>query len=416
MNKKVFLIIFGISISFIFSSCFKEEDDYFEDSASVRIEKEMIKFQELLVKPQEGWVMEYYPGGKNITYGGFALIAKFTKDGIVSIQSVLNENVSEVATSFYSLKKDAGATLNFDTYNSFFHYFSDPDVIAGGGRGKGYLGDYEFLFKESTEGMILIEGKKHGSKIYMHALKSSGTEYLKKAKSQMLVYEESINDKISAYTVSGTLNDKPVEGVFNSSQQLSLTQEDSQGIASFMFTEEGVKLYEPVVLNGYTLMDLSYDPEADVLFSADGKTRLKLDKDLVLGSFMGDYTFSSTNYVAEVNIDITNERKIIMTGLPFLVTMTYIKDAGVLEIRSQKLIAEKNVYLAAWNTISGNLNWGTSQGLVLKRLDDSNKIVYQLVTNGSSLQANALILWQVGAGEYKDYGISRLTDITLTKK
>lgn len=396
-------------------SCLKEDDDYFADSASVRIEKEVQKYQKLLLEPQEGWVMEYYPGGKNQTYGGFALTAKFSKDGKVQVQSVLSDDVSKYVVSYYSLKKDAGATLNFDTYNSLFHYFSDPDVTEGDGRSKGYLGDYEFIMKSSTDDMIIMEGKKHGSVIYMYALKESATNYLTKAHTQ---YAKYLAIPALKGTLSGTLGGKEVKGIRTSEQYFSLIQDNENIKLSFMFTDQGVKLYQPITINSYTLEDLSFDFSSLSFSSKDGKTNLTLDTDplyLELNKLLGDYKFESSNITVE-KVTISQDEKgiITMKGLPFNVVMTYNKTKGCLEIRSQLILNDPQVYLAPWNTIGGSLNWGSDQGLYVRWMG-GQEMVFDLITNGSSVNANAWILWVPGPGEYKGFGVSRYMNVKLTK-
>lgn len=171
MKNRLYMQLFLLLGICAFVSCKTEIDDYFDSSASQRIENEILKYRELLSSPQYGWAMEYFPGGTNQAFGGYALAVSFSRDGYATFLSSLSDDVGKSVTSLYSLKKDMGATLNFDTYNELFHYFSDSDISDGDGQGKGLLGDYEFILHSTTESEILMYGKKHGSAIHMYALK-----------------------------------------------------------------------------------------------------------------------------------------------------------------------------------------------------------------------------------------------------
>lgn len=145
MKNRLYIQLFLLLGICALVSCKTEIDDYFDSSASQRIENEILKYRELLSSPQYGWAMEYFPGGTNQAFGGYALAVSFSQDGHATFLSSLSDDVGKSVTSLYSLKKDMGATLNFDTYNELFHYFSDSDISDGDGQGKGLLGDYEFI-------------------------------------------------------------------------------------------------------------------------------------------------------------------------------------------------------------------------------------------------------------------------------
>ena len=156
MKNRLYMQLFLLLGICALVSCRTEIDDYFDSSASQRIENEILKYRELLSSPQYGWAMEYFPGGTNQAFGGYALAVSFSRDGYATFLSSLSDDVGKSVTSLYSLKKDMGATLNFDTYNELFHYFSDSDISDGDGQGKGLLGDYEFILHSATESEILM--------------------------------------------------------------------------------------------------------------------------------------------------------------------------------------------------------------------------------------------------------------------
>lgn len=65
MKNRLYMQLFLLLGICAFVSCKTEIDDYFDSSASQRIENEILKYRELLSSPQYGWAMEYFPGGTN---------------------------------------------------------------------------------------------------------------------------------------------------------------------------------------------------------------------------------------------------------------------------------------------------------------------------------------------------------------
>src|SRR3712207_2527013 len=115
MKKSLYTITLFIWAACLLSSCKNEVEDYFDKTASERMEQEIVKYRELLIKPQHGWVMEYYPGGMDQTFGGYALTVSFTANGYAVFRSVLdrkstrlNSSHANIAYAVLCLKKKRG--------------------------------------------------------------------------------------------------------------------------------------------------------------------------------------------------------------------------------------------------------------------------------------------------------------------
>ena len=422
MKNRLYIQLFLLLGICALVSCRTEIDDYFDSSASQRIENEILKYRELLSSPQYGWAMEYFPGGTNQAFGGYALAVSFSQDGYATFLSSLSDDVGKSVTSLYSLKKDMGATLNFDTYNELFHYFSDSDISDGDGQGKGLLGDYEFILHSATESEIVMYGKKHGSAIHMYALQEPAEAYLQKAKENRMSYQN-----IAAVCgLKGTFAGKPVTGDVITSQYFMLTQGDKQTKFSFMFTDKGVRLYAPIELDGQRVEKLVWNADEKTFSSPDGTTRLELIADplgLREEQLLGEYALSYTGKKTDVSISKQPNGGILMKGLPFDVRLTYNSKKGALELNSQQLKTSPDIRLAIWCSQLGNLTWGTGYGLTTRWNGDDENFVLELVDNGyewfvggKRIYADAFILWNTAGGEYKGYGDSRFQNLKLTKK
>lgn len=163
MNKILYsILILGTALSM--QSCLHDEDEVFDTSADQRLQQAVSTDREVLESAQNGWVMHYYTG-RNYTGGGYSLLMKF-KDGKAQIAS--DNTGSEVATSSYTITKEQGPVLAFDTYNTVMHSFSAVSISDVDGD----QGDDEFIIQKISQDKdtIWVEGHKWGNKMEMTRL------------------------------------------------------------------------------------------------------------------------------------------------------------------------------------------------------------------------------------------------------
>lgn len=143
-----------------FISCTPQQDEVFEQSASMRIEKSINEVKTILTSNTNGWLFQYYPGDKQ-EYGGYNMILRFTADGNVIVNNLKVKNGAD-CTSQFTIKQYGGVLLSFDTYNEAMHFFSDPinPNNEGAGIGKGLEGDFEFVVLNSSADKLEIRGIK----------------------------------------------------------------------------------------------------------------------------------------------------------------------------------------------------------------------------------------------------------------
>ena len=157
--KKTIAILLSVSCLFGLNSCFKTEDDIFDQSPAQRLNQLTSDYREVLSGAEDGWVLQYFASE---TEQGYPFVMKFDKNGSVTIAA--NNSVSTGGTykeekTTYDFVQDMSVVLTFDTYNEIFHEFSSP---ADDGVGHG--GDYEFQMKRMSENKdtIYVMGKKTG--------------------------------------------------------------------------------------------------------------------------------------------------------------------------------------------------------------------------------------------------------------
>ncbi len=424
MKKTLYVICMAFAGCWLASSCTIEEDDLFEESASARMENRVKQYRDLLLEPENGWIMEYYPGGTHTIYGGYSLTVKFTKDGKCEFHSVLSEDLSETSTGLYSVRKDIGPTLDFDTYNDLFHYFSSPDIMDGEGHGTGLNGDYEFILGKVDGKNFEMRGKKHGALIRMYPLDGDPVAYLTKVKE----YRDSYITVPGIQGIGGTFNGKPLTGDIISDQYFELRQGEDKIRFAFMFTDKGMKLYEPITLNGKTVSDLQWNEEDHTMTSSDGVAQIKLDinpKALSQNQLEGKYLFQCGEGNYDVEIITSSSSSFVMKGLPFDLNLVYNFKKGAIELKAQRLLSSPEVWVALWGstTPGGPLSWNQSYGMISDWNGDKEHIVLTFEDNspdwyykGKKVKADALIIWQPDKGRYDGFGPTQFTNLVLTKK
>jgi len=170
MKNKIQYSLF-ISLVFMFSSCMREEQRLFPESAALRMNHAVDNAKSVLIAQSDvnGWIMEYFP--TNATEG-YTFLMSFKSNTFVTIAG-RNQYMPTYTTdsSAYEVIGDMGPVLTFDTYNKIFHLFSNPVDPSGGNLGNGLLGDYEFIIMNISSGNeITLQGKKRGTAILMHPL------------------------------------------------------------------------------------------------------------------------------------------------------------------------------------------------------------------------------------------------------
>lgn len=153
------------------TSCFKmEEADIFDDNAATRLEKAVTEYTNVLTDKGGKWMLEYYSNGDE---PGYVYIMTFEKNGWVTM-SGKNKFIGEVkgndkaifATekSLWEVISDNGPVLSFNSYNTIFHLFANPEDIAStetDEQGYGHEGDYEFDIMKYSGDTLYLDGKKY---------------------------------------------------------------------------------------------------------------------------------------------------------------------------------------------------------------------------------------------------------------
>lgn len=251
----------------LLSACTSRVDDVFEKSSAVRITEEINRTQKTLIGAANGWVMEFYAATR---YGGYNMICKFDENSMATVQNEIYDGV--IATSHYKLEQSQGVVLSFDEYNEVMHFFSDPSNPAGiGMNGDGMEGDFEFRVISVSDEEIVLQGKKHGSKVVMHplALDEDWTDYLDAAME--------MEDNMNASNYTFHIGDKEL-ALSSSYRTLNYIDEETgkTTVYPFIFTPKGITFYNDFEYNGKAVKDLIYSEEDGNCYAEDKSIYLEI--------------------------------------------------------------------------------------------------------------------------------------------
>jgi hypothetical protein len=291
------------------TACEPYTENLFDKPAAERIAESLQTYHELLTAQTNGWLVEYYPE-KTQKYGGFNLFFRFGNE-YVTVGSEINP--SETSASLWSMGSDMGPTINFDTYNTVLHYFSDPELNQGGGRGLNYEGDYEFYVESGSETEFILRGKKTKNIIRMTPL-PAGSKWDEYGKSI-----QRMRDNVVAPDYKMTINGKEISIEKSINANLFILKTNSETVyAPFIVTLNGIKFYTPIEIEHQTLQFFTYQNKEDILKSDDGNSIISfvvssLSNYFINNLALADWNFSTDNigpgYLPAWNTAKTNLEK-----------------------------------------------------------------------------------------------------------
>lgn len=268
-KNSIYTLLVVFLAAFSLTSCLKDQEDVFDDSASKRLTSYLANVQDVLVSAEHGWAFNYFPD-RTQQYGGFTYTLKFDKEN-VTVTSELDE---ESFTSTYKLTNESGPCLMVDTYNESIHMFSTPSSSLY----EAYDGDNLFLILGISDDKktITLKGTRSGNVLYMNRLEEDGADYLK---SVMEMDENMGPDFIS--------NDGKLDVALNfENRQFEImnTETGEYATAAFFISKKGGEFYSPVEFGGREISSFAFDTATSVL-SLDG-LNTSLEQKALIESFL----------------------------------------------------------------------------------------------------------------------------------
>ncbi|MCD8416657.1 DUF4302 domain-containing protein [Tenacibaculum finnmarkense genomovar finnmarkense] len=272
----VFLLFVGVTISCNNNT----EEAIFNEPTSVRIQKSISEYRDLLTSSENGWIIEYYPDEKQ-NIGGFNYGVKFNKDLTVE---VVHENAFATKESnMFDVIANAGPLLTFNTYNWLTHYYANPNADDSDGDG----GDYEFALTSKTADVITLTGAQSRNKMRMFKLTEAPEVYLAKV--------SEIKNHLSSASYF-----KEKVAIPSIKQNLTFSEKDKDGKnieVAYIFTSKGIKLYKTITLGGIEVREFILDKAKNQLVSLNNSVII----DIVLPIFD-----VSKKWLTQINPNLTS--------------------------------------------------------------------------------------------------------------
>lgn len=398
-NSKIYFLLGTLCL--LLQSCLFDEEDVFDDSSAQRAMASVRECQEVLESASNGWLLEYYPG-EGPEFGGYNLLARFDGEQVelASEVATANYNVGEVSTSFYKIVAYQSTELSFDSYNEIIHTFCEPS----GYNDLGYAGDYEFIFNELTPERVVLTGKKHGNKLVMTPM-PIGQDWAK-----FLTNIAKLQQKAPFATFKLKVAGKEVSTVFRSNHTWQVTELDLQGEKvttsfPFIYTEEGIKLLNPIEVNGIAISQLRWNEEQrEYVCTDDGAdATFEFYCPEKYADYIGMYYLvaGEQSVIAQIEPKVEGTSYILSgftrLGLPdYKMELTYNLENDCFDILSQYLgdYEQYQVYLCPWDTEGGYLTWSSGSGLSGKVTSkEGEKLKIEFVDNGVFGVGNSLLFY-----------------------
>ena len=451
MRKKHILITILMALPLLLTtSCLKDQEDLFDESSSARMANYLNSYAELLQSSQYGWSLDYYAGVESQEYGGWTYAIKFGKQDadVYSDQSV---TPTVPVTSLYKMGNDDGPTLSFDSYNELIHAFATPWPDGYEAMG----GDFEFIIMgvNETKDVITLKGKRSGNTMYLRKLDKAPEQFM----ANVMSMEESINLTNFVGSGLGANIDYDYHSIFIGPEaqydryvdnDVTMTEEEITACTrAFLMTEEGIRLYSPVTVNGKDVQNLKYDMENRTFTCTDpGATDIVLSVFIPEGynDWAGDYYLTCAPRIGgqylmtKIPVTIEPEGDGMTLNLKGLnpnydLKLQFDRQTKQVEILPQVLgspLPNGHVaYLAAWDSNQGYVQY--TVGGVKTQWNESNQM-WNWVDNGrwAGYNVDAFIVYEftdashstrVGelGSDYSDWylaGSTRLVDFATLEK
>lgn len=251
MKKLLYLSFLALSV---FSCQKNEPDDLFGKSASERFEEKQNELRAALTAPEQGWKLTYFT--KEGTYGGYHFLMKFTPEGLVTMSSDFSTTTSPT-TSKYEIQEGQGTMLTFSTKN-YIHELADA---VKGQRGKGYQGEFEFIYYGKEENKLKFKTQRRAAEQFIYFEPATAEDW-----ADIQTLSNNINTLIgngrnyyAKATVNGTDIDYSLNVEYGHIAVAPLSARNNVSKSSIVATKTGIAFKSALTIQGKTFTALERD-------------------------------------------------------------------------------------------------------------------------------------------------------------
>lgn len=301
--KKIILNIVLILGIISLHSCFKEDNEIFDDSSANRLMEAQREYDKLLSAPENGWVMDYYAGLEGGRLGGYQVLCKFD-NGQVTIAGAYTvgdyKTIGEKIQSSYTLNRIQGPTLSFATYNKALHPYADPGSMTDP---YGYGGDFEFMIMKASKDEFILRGIKQRQVVVMRPMEvgKDWDEYC-----QDVVKLQEIFPDFTRFSVEKSGQHTGYVTLWAGDNEMHDTDREDIQITKYAVTDRGINLYDSLTVGGNVLKRLIWDKANNKFVDMNATSNVEL-KPVYIGidDLAGTYTADADNFENPVTVTLT---------------------------------------------------------------------------------------------------------------
>jgi hypothetical protein len=270
--KNIFKYILLAFVALYMGSCTNNTDaeQLFEQTPTERLNAREKELSDLLLTSEHGWKAVYFTDDTQL--GGYTHLFKFLPGKKVEMASDFNTD-TKTYTSDYNVVLGSTVSLLFDTYNRI-HLLSDSNSFPTAAlRGKGYLGDFQFLYYGQENGDIIFKSNRLVREVRF--IKATAQDWIDLPKNFLMIPNFVGKNPTNALyrgleTNDGTTIKKYDLNAFSQITRFTTTSDDAgiypMGIG---YSPNGIVVSPAIVVGGQKLMNFIYNP-TDGNFTATG--------------------------------------------------------------------------------------------------------------------------------------------------
>lgn len=285
MKNKIYSgILAALAVSVSIVSCRFEDEDYFDESAALRVEHFNDNVKNTLVNSEHGWVMNYFTGTEEHHFKGYNLFAQFYDSERVLMagnhEYLRNGNANKYTEveSLYTMLEENGPVLAFNTWNDVLTVFADPvDPFQTPAQivkdGVGMAGDYNFTVVGCEEDKVSLVGVRHQAHVRLIKCDRPWQDYIEAVNNMK---EEIAPIAITKYYVTNGVDTMYFEGLRNGVFQYKERADDNavkiDSIAC-CFTPRGFFIEKEQTIGEVPFQEFVMSDDNTKLVSLDGRVQ-----------------------------------------------------------------------------------------------------------------------------------------------
>lgn len=270
--KKIFII--GFFALLTMQACKKSDQELIDGKRpEERVAADLEKYRAELVNSPNGWVAYL---NTTLVGGSYNFYMSFDKDNKVIMRADYNSDIALASIqSTYRVKQVMAPSIIFDTY-TLLHLLQDPDDASfNGNYAEGYGSDFEFEIREQVGDTIKLIGKKRKAPLILVKATANQKAYYtsNRFSDNVSGITKYVNDNPFTYFLDPKDNNRKIQVSVSPnvrSRSLAFISLVGTSVVNntgiFSFSDQGLRLGDPIKEAGLIFTDVIWDATAKKLF------------------------------------------------------------------------------------------------------------------------------------------------------